>query len=342
VHYYLSDHLGSTSIVASATGAVEEESDYYPFGTEVVVIGPGINELKFTGKRRDTESQLDYFGARYYSNMLGRWATPDWAAKPAAVPYAVLGDPQSLNLYTYVRNIPTTGIDPDGHCDSKFCQIAVGVFKGTGKFLWNNSPGGQAIDGIRQSIQDMKAGPAAAQARAQGQLKAAGTMVAAVTGNPVAQAQVVGAAVNSWNSMSTTDKTSTVTQGVLTIATIWIAGKIPAPGPSMVGFNEAETGMLNQSLKNLSGAGYDTRAFQQLVKSTDMPAATCAMCLSTPPTGAALGDGAFASQEMLDHTMEEELRHLGQDLSNQWIGRGDAAAKEAEVNANRKFPEPKQ
>jgi len=38
---YLSDHLGSTSIVASATGTVEEESDYYPFGTEVVVSGPG-------------------------------------------------------------------------------------------------------------------------------------------------------------------------------------------------------------------------------------------------------------------------------------------------------------
>jgi hypothetical protein len=26
-----------------------------------------------------------------------------------------LGDPQSLNLYTYVRNIPTSGTDPDGH-----------------------------------------------------------------------------------------------------------------------------------------------------------------------------------------------------------------------------------
>src|SRR5438045_801106 len=50
VHYYLSDHLGSTSIVASSAGAVEEESDYYPFGTEVVVTGPGMNELKFTGK----------------------------------------------------------------------------------------------------------------------------------------------------------------------------------------------------------------------------------------------------------------------------------------------------
>jgi RHS repeat-associated protein len=58
---------------------------------------------------------LDCFGARYYSNGLGRFITPDWAAKPAAVPYAVLGDPQSLNLYSYVRNIPTTNVDADGH-----------------------------------------------------------------------------------------------------------------------------------------------------------------------------------------------------------------------------------
>jgi RHS repeat-associated protein len=53
---------------------------------------------------------------RYYSNGLGRFITPDWAAKPAAVPYVVLGDPQSLNLYGYVRNIPTTRYDADGHC----------------------------------------------------------------------------------------------------------------------------------------------------------------------------------------------------------------------------------
>ena len=106
VHYYLSDHLGSTSIVASAAGAVEEESDYYPFGTEVIVTGPGANELKFTGKRRDTESQLDYFGARYYSNAYGRFLTPDWAAHAVAVPYANFSNPQSLNLYSYTKNNP--------------------------------------------------------------------------------------------------------------------------------------------------------------------------------------------------------------------------------------------
>jgi hypothetical protein len=39
----------------------------------------------------------------------------DWSATPIPVPYADFGDPQSLNLYGYVRGIPTTGIDADGH-----------------------------------------------------------------------------------------------------------------------------------------------------------------------------------------------------------------------------------
>jgi hypothetical protein len=42
--------------------------------------------------------------------------TPDWAAKPTDVPYANFGNPQSLNLYSYVENNPTTTGDPDGHC----------------------------------------------------------------------------------------------------------------------------------------------------------------------------------------------------------------------------------
>ena len=70
-----------------------------------------------TGKERDTESGNDYFGARYYSSAMGRFMSPDWAAKAEPVPYAVLGDPQSLNLYAYVRNNPLSRADADGHCD---------------------------------------------------------------------------------------------------------------------------------------------------------------------------------------------------------------------------------
>ncbi len=41
--------------------------------------------------------------------------SPDWAAKPTTVPYAKFGDPQSLNLYSYVDNGPVNRIDADGH-----------------------------------------------------------------------------------------------------------------------------------------------------------------------------------------------------------------------------------
>jgi RHS repeat-associated protein len=115
VSYYFSDHLKTTDIVTDAQGNIKSESDFNPWGGELQFLNSDSNHYKFTGKERDSETQLDYFGARYYSNGLGRFITPDWAAKPAAVPYAVLGDPQSLNLYTYVRNVPTTGIDVDGH-----------------------------------------------------------------------------------------------------------------------------------------------------------------------------------------------------------------------------------
>jgi len=46
---------------------------------------------------------------------MGRFMTPDWAATPTAVPYAHYGNPQSLNLYSYVQNNPVTMGDPDGH-----------------------------------------------------------------------------------------------------------------------------------------------------------------------------------------------------------------------------------
>ncbi len=43
------------------------------------------------------------------------WFSPDWADKPISVPYAEFGDPQSLNLYDYVRNNPMSKADADGH-----------------------------------------------------------------------------------------------------------------------------------------------------------------------------------------------------------------------------------
>ena len=120
VHFNLNDQLGTArsvlQLVNATTATVEEDADYYPYGGEIVVSGSSAaTRYKFTGKERDTESGLDDFGARYYGSNFGRFMTPDWAARPIAVPYAVFGDPQSLNLYDYVRNDPITFADSTGH-----------------------------------------------------------------------------------------------------------------------------------------------------------------------------------------------------------------------------------
>jgi RHS repeat-associated protein len=54
-----------------------------------------------TGKERDSETGLDYFGARYYSGAQGRFSSPD-----AALIGQAASNPQSWNLYAYVTNNP--------------------------------------------------------------------------------------------------------------------------------------------------------------------------------------------------------------------------------------------
>ena len=70
---------------------------------------------QFTGKERDAESGLDYFGARYYGSNRGRFMSPDWSVSADPVPYARMDNPQSLNLYAYVGNNPLRFVDRDGH-----------------------------------------------------------------------------------------------------------------------------------------------------------------------------------------------------------------------------------
>ena len=69
-------------------------------------------QLKFSGKERDQESGLDYFGARYYYAAHYRFLSTDPIANKAD---AVI-DPQLWNLYALCRGNPITLIDPNG-CD---------------------------------------------------------------------------------------------------------------------------------------------------------------------------------------------------------------------------------
>jgi RHS repeat-associated protein len=117
LRYYISDHLGSTSMVMDETFTnIEEDTDYTPYGTVANEDGLGdLNHFKFTGKERDSETGNDYYGARYLASNMGRWMSPDWNEEPEAVPYADFENPQSINLYSYVLNNPLTHADDDGH-----------------------------------------------------------------------------------------------------------------------------------------------------------------------------------------------------------------------------------
>jgi RHS repeat-associated protein len=123
VFYYFSDHLETASVITDSAGNIKSESDYYPWGGEIQFVANDSNHYKFTGKERDAETQLDYFGARYYSNGLGRWVSADWSPRPIPVPYADFQDPQSLNLYGFVSGNPASKTDPDGH-ECNTCQKA--------------------------------------------------------------------------------------------------------------------------------------------------------------------------------------------------------------------------
>jgi RHS repeat-associated protein len=120
-HSFITDHLGSSRMMVIPSGGsaltVEEDLDYTPYG--IVATGSSTDHYEFTGKERDSESGLDNFGARYDASSLGRFMSPDPNQDSG---FEHMDDPQSWNGYSYVRNSPTTGTDPDGRnytiCDS--------------------------------------------------------------------------------------------------------------------------------------------------------------------------------------------------------------------------------
>jgi RHS repeat-associated protein len=84
-----------------------------------------VNSSRYTGKERDTESGLDYFGARYYASSMGRWMSPD----PSGLYFADPTNPQSFNLYGYVANNPLTNADPTG-LDCVHINNETGAYEG--------------------------------------------------------------------------------------------------------------------------------------------------------------------------------------------------------------------
>jgi RHS repeat-associated protein len=106
------DHLGTPRLITGNGGAQIAEHHYRPYGPETPSSTWDDEKAKFTGHERDTAT-LDYMHARYYDPYLGRFLSvdpgKDWD----------LQQPQSWNLYTYVRSNPVNRFDPTGRCGEK-------------------------------------------------------------------------------------------------------------------------------------------------------------------------------------------------------------------------------
>jgi RHS repeat-associated protein len=110
-YYYLSDHLGSTAVIASGDGkTIQWEADYFPFGAvRQVFTNIASNNYEFTGYENDSDTGYNYAVARFDAGRWGRFLSPD--------PYLGSMDvtnPQSLNRFAYVLNNPLNLIDPLG------------------------------------------------------------------------------------------------------------------------------------------------------------------------------------------------------------------------------------
>ena len=161
VRFYHSDALGSVRAVTDIDGEIVSRSDYLPFGEQIPedrgrgdIAGYSENDdagnkQRFTGKERDNESGLDFFGARYHSGAAGRFTSAD----PLLNVRAGLVDPQHWNRYAIVGNNPLARIDPTGRDWYHVGGFAAGIATGYLKLLAATTPGSPVM--VANSINAM-------------------------------------------------------------------------------------------------------------------------------------------------------------------------------------------
>jgi RHS repeat-associated protein len=131
---YYSDHLGSAQLITDYKGDEYERLEYTPYGELWIEKASAASALdvayRFTGKERDKETGLYYYGARYLDPRDSRWLSVD-PALGEYVPEAPVDDEAkkrngklpgmggvfntvNLHVYHYAGNNPVKLVDPDG------------------------------------------------------------------------------------------------------------------------------------------------------------------------------------------------------------------------------------
>jgi RHS repeat-associated protein len=108
IRYQLTNHLGSSMMQLDEYGNNISCEEYFPYGGTAYLAGKNWSEVerkwyRYSGKERDDETGLYYYGARYYAPWMGRWCSCDKT-----------GSSNESNSYQFVRGGPTNYFDPNG------------------------------------------------------------------------------------------------------------------------------------------------------------------------------------------------------------------------------------
>jgi len=152
VLYFHRDHLGSTTGISNAGGALVESLAYDPWGkrrnldgTPAGPIQPINDRYGYTGHEMLDGIGLVHMKGRVFNPFLGRFTSPD--------PYLTAWDQtQGFNRYAYVQNRPLTYTDPTGYSGETYQLPPVkvtGPNEPTGGTLWTGF--GTSITLIRLS-----------------------------------------------------------------------------------------------------------------------------------------------------------------------------------------------
>jgi RHS repeat-associated protein len=105
--FELGDHLDSCCVELDDSGALITYEEYHPLGTTSFRAAASSMEVsakryRYSGKERDEETGLQYYGARYRAAWLGTWSSPDSSGL------------DGMNRYSFVRGNPITLRDRGG------------------------------------------------------------------------------------------------------------------------------------------------------------------------------------------------------------------------------------
>jgi len=111
------DANGNLTDYVDEDGTVQAHYEYGPFGGTITSTGDKKDDFRFrfSTKYLDSETDLYYYGYRYYSPELGRWPNRD-----------PIGERGGINLYGFVGNGPLNRADKLGLSVKKCCHALFG------------------------------------------------------------------------------------------------------------------------------------------------------------------------------------------------------------------------